>query len=125
MKRQVLSFFLLVTMLFSLGSVAWADDTGIVPFSSDYLEGHSVYLRSSKTGRMAVDVTVEATDIADIVGIHSIYIEYQVNGRWKFYDTFTHRKARCSYRTPGLSLSKKSAKRQTFSCKDDKIGRKG
>lgn len=74
-------------MLFSLGSVAWADDTGIVPFSSDYLEGHSVYLRSSKTGRMAVDVTVEAIDIADIVGIHGIYIEYQVNGRWKFYDT--------------------------------------
>ena len=25
----------------------------------------------------------------------------------------------------GCSLSKKSAKRQTFSCKDDKIGRKG
>lgn len=36
---------------------------------------------------MAVDVTVEAIDIADIVGIHGIYIEYQVNGRWKFYDT--------------------------------------
>lgn len=87
MKRTLLSVFLVFTLIFVIGPVTWADDIGIEPYASDYLDYYSITLKSNKVGSMQVSVLIDATDVADIVGIQSAYIEYQQNGRWKFYDS--------------------------------------
>lgn len=87
MKKQMISIILVFITIFSLSSVASANDKAIVPYASDYLDGCSVGLRSPSTGRMAVDITVDAVGISDKVGIIEIYVERQVNGKWRFYES--------------------------------------
>lgn len=87
MKRRAISIFLVIIVIFSCSSTVWAADDGIVPYASDYLDGCSVGLASTGIGRMVVDVTVDAVGIADKIGIIEIYIERQINGKWKFYES--------------------------------------
>lgn len=87
MKRRIISIVLVFITILSLSSVVSANDKELVPYASDYLDGCSVGLRSPSIGRMAVDVTVDAVSIADKVGIIEIYVERQVNGKWKFYES--------------------------------------
>lgn len=85
MKKKILSIVFVLVTIFNLSSVALATETGIVPYASDYLDGCSVRLSSSAIGELAVDVTVDAVGIADIVGIMEIYVERKINGDWYFY----------------------------------------
>lgn len=85
MKRRMISIVLVLITIFSLNSVAWANVEEIVPYASDYLDGCSLGLRSPSAGRMAVDVTVDAVGIADVVGIIEIYVERKIDNKWKFY----------------------------------------
>ncbi len=85
MKRQMVSMVLALITIFSLNSVAWANDEYPVPYASDYLDGCSLGLRSPSTGRMAVDITVDAVGVADVVGIIEIYVERKIDNKWKFY----------------------------------------
>lgn len=87
MRRKLLSIFFVLIAIFNLCNVALADDSEIVPYSSDYLNGATVFLRAVGNGRMAVDITVDAVGVADTVGVREIYIEHLVNGRWKYYDS--------------------------------------
>ena len=85
MRKRFFSVFFLLAVIMSLNNTVWAADTGVVPYASDYLDGCSVRLRTNGVGSMAVDVTVDAVGIADVVGIIEIYVERQENGKWYFY----------------------------------------
>lgn len=87
MKKRLFSIFCIVVAIFNLCGTSLATDTGIMPQASDYLDGCSLRLRSTSGGRMAVDITVDAVGIADIVGVREIYIERQEGTKWKFYDS--------------------------------------
>jgi len=99
MKKRILSFLLVFTLLGSLNWSFAAGEDGIEPHASEYLDGYAIGVNAKGNGKMSVTFVVYGTGTMDCLGAKEILVEEWDGIEWIETGTYKVDKNPGFYRT--------------------------